>query len=113
MPFLPSYIYQNQSQEKKHSSNILSSEQNDFCRTTHQDFVLTSRSGASPSVFYEAQCQEALVKKNDLKEENDNYSKGELLIFFSSIVNGQCHLVVLRPRKSCVFFSYLCLFLSS
>ncbi|KAJ1077250.1 hypothetical protein K5549_005420 [Capra hircus] len=77
MPFLPSYIYQNQSQEKKHSSNILSSEQNDFCRTTHQDFVLTSRSGASPSVFYEAQCQEALVKKNDLKEENDNYSKGE------------------------------------
>ncbi|XP_006046150.2 centromere protein J isoform X1 [Bubalus bubalis] len=76
-PFLPSYIYQNQSQEKKHPSNILSSEQNDFCRTTHQDFVLTSRSGASPSVFYEAQCQEALVKKNDLKEENDNYSKGE------------------------------------
>lgn len=38
-------------------------------------------------MFYEAQCQEALVKKNDLKEENDNYSKGELLIFLSSIVN--------------------------
>ena len=54
-------------------------------------------------MFYEAQCQEALVEKNDLKEENDNSSKGELLIFLSSIVNGQCHLVVLRQGKSYIF----------
>ncbi|XP_059540147.1 centromere protein J isoform X2 [Myotis daubentonii] len=76
-PFLPSYIYQNQTQEKTYTSNTLSNEQNNFCRTTHQDFVLTSKSGASPSLFYEAQYQEALVKKNDLKEENHNYLKGE------------------------------------
>ncbi|XP_036687745.1 centromere protein J [Balaenoptera musculus] len=76
-PFLPSYIYQNQTQEKKHTSNILSDEQNNFRRTTHQDVVLTSKSGASPNLFYEAQYQEALVKKNDLKEENHNHPKGE------------------------------------
>ncbi|XP_015420538.1 PREDICTED: centromere protein J [Myotis davidii] len=76
-PFLPSYIYQNQTQEKTYTSNTLSNEQNNFCRTTPQDFVLTSKSGASPSLFYEAQYQEALVKKNDLKEENHNYLKGE------------------------------------
>ncbi|XP_032467407.1 centromere protein J isoform X2 [Phocoena sinus] len=76
-PFLPSYIYQNQTQEKKHTSNILSDEQNNFRRNTHQDFVLTSKSGASPNLFYEAQYQEALVKKNDLKEENHNHPKGE------------------------------------
>ncbi|XP_059935662.1 centromere protein J isoform X2 [Mesoplodon densirostris] len=76
-PFLPSYIYQNQTQEKNHTSNILSDEQNNFRRTTHQDFVLTSKSGASPNLFYEAQYQEALVKKNDLKEENHNHPKGE------------------------------------
>ncbi|XP_036893031.1 centromere protein J isoform X2 [Sturnira hondurensis] len=75
--FLPSSLYQNQTQEKTHTSNTLSSEQNNFCRTTHQDFVLTSKSGASPSLFYAAQCEEALVKKNDLKEENYNHSKGE------------------------------------
>lgn len=88
-PFLPSYIYQNQTQEKTYTSNTLSNEQNNFCRTTPQDFVLTSKSGASPSLFYEAQYQEALVKKNDLKEENHNYLKGELLIFLSSL-NQEC-----------------------
>ncbi|XP_054945376.1 centromere protein J isoform X2 [Physeter macrocephalus] len=76
-PFLPSYIDQNQTQEKKHTSNILADEQNSFRRTTHEDFVLTSESGASPNLFYEAQYQEALVKKNDLKEENHNHPKGE------------------------------------
>ncbi|XP_058897436.1 centromere protein J isoform X3 [Kogia breviceps] len=76
-PFLPSCIYQNQTQEKKHTSSILSDEQNNFRRTTHQDFVLTSKSGASPNLFYEAQYQEAFVKKNDLKEENHNHPKGE------------------------------------
>ncbi|KAM5336508.1 centrosomal P4.1-associated protein isoform 2-T2 [Glossophaga mutica] len=75
--FLPSSLYQNQTQEKTHTSNILSNEQNNFCRTTHQDFVLTAKSGASPNLFYVAQYEEALVKKNDLKEENYNHSKGE------------------------------------
>lgn len=65
-------------QEKMHTFNILSTEQ-DFC--TPQDFVLTSKSSASHNMFYEAQCQEALAKKNDLKEENHNLPIGELLIF--------------------------------
>ncbi|XP_016059048.1 PREDICTED: centromere protein J isoform X2 [Miniopterus natalensis] len=76
-PFLPSHIYQNQTQGKTYTSNILSCEPNNFCRTTHQDFVSTSKSDASPSLFYEAQYQETLVKKNDLKEENHNHPKGE------------------------------------
>ncbi|KAF6117918.1 centromere protein J [Phyllostomus discolor] len=75
--FLPSSLYQNQTQEKTRTSNILSNEQNNFCRTTRQDFVLTSKSGASPNLFYAARYEEALVKKNDLKEENYNHSKDE------------------------------------
>uniref|UniRef100_A0A2K6F6P9 Centrosomal P4.1-associated protein n=1 Tax=Propithecus coquereli TaxID=379532 RepID=A0A2K6F6P9_PROCO len=67
-PFSPTYVFPNQTQEKTHSSNILSNEQNNFCITTHQDFVLTSKS---------PQYQEALVKKNDLKEENHNHPSGE------------------------------------
>ncbi|XP_064442401.1 centromere protein J isoform X3 [Mirounga angustirostris] len=76
-PFSPAYIYQNQTQEKTHTSSILADEQNNFCRTAHPDFVLTSKSGASLNLFCEAQYQEALVKKNDLKEENHNHSLGE------------------------------------
>ncbi|KAM6179659.1 centrosomal P4.1-associated protein [Erethizon dorsatum] len=68
-PFLPSYVYPNQTQEKLHSSNILPDEQNNFCRGTHPDFVLTSKR-ASPNLFYESQCQEAIVKKYDLKEDS-------------------------------------------
>ncbi|XP_045423669.1 centromere protein J isoform X2 [Lemur catta] len=67
-PFSPPSVFPNQTQEKTHSSSILSDEQNNFCRTTQQDFVLTSKS---------AQYQEALVKKNDLKEENHNHPSGE------------------------------------
>ncbi|XP_019507952.1 PREDICTED: centromere protein J isoform X1 [Hipposideros armiger] len=77
MPFRPSCLYQNQTQEKTHTSNILSNEQNNFCKTIHQDFVSASKSGASPNLFYEAQYPEALVKKNDLKEENHNRPVGE------------------------------------
>nr|XP_035953030.1 centromere protein J isoform X2 [Halichoerus grypus] len=76
-PFSPAYIYQNQTQEKTHTSSILADEQNNFCRTAHPDFVLTSKSGASLNLFCEARYQEALVKKNDLKEENHNHSLGE------------------------------------
>ncbi|XP_008567319.1 PREDICTED: centromere protein J, partial [Galeopterus variegatus] len=75
-PFLPSYMYPNQAQEKTHASNILSDEQNSFCRTTHQDFVLSSKS-TSFNLFDEAQYQDVLVKKNDSKEENHNHSTGE------------------------------------
>lgn len=85
-PFLPSYIYQNETLEKMHTSSILSDEQNNFCRTTHPDLVLTSKSGASLNLFGEAQYQETLVK-SDLKEENHNHSLGKLLIFFSSVPN--------------------------
>lgn len=74
--FLPSYIYSNQTQEKAHACRILSDEQNNFCRATHQDFVLTSKS-ASPSLFYESQYQEPVVKKNDLEEENHSHPTGE------------------------------------
>lgn len=86
-PFLPSYIYQNQTQEKKRTSNILSDEQNNFRRTTHPDFVLTSNSGASPNLFHEGPHQEALVKTNDLKGENPTRPKGEALMLPSSVVN--------------------------
>lgn len=86
-PFLPSYIYQNQTLEKTHTSSILFDEQNNFCRTTHPDLVLTSKSGASLNLFGEAQYQETLLKKSDLKEENHNHSLGKLLIFFSSVPN--------------------------
>ncbi|XP_012634062.2 centrosomal P4.1-associated protein [Microcebus murinus] len=67
-PFSPPYVLPNQIQEKTHSSNLLSDEQNNFCRTAHQDFVLISKN---------AQYQEALVKRNDLKEENHNHPSGE------------------------------------
>uniref|UniRef100_H0XC11 Centrosomal P4.1-associated protein n=1 Tax=Otolemur garnettii TaxID=30611 RepID=H0XC11_OTOGA len=68
LPFSPSHVCRNQTQEKTHSLNILSDKQNNFCRATHQDFVLTSKC---------AQYQEALTKKNDSKEENHNCPKGE------------------------------------
>ncbi|KAM9604219.1 centrosomal P4.1-associated protein isoform 2-T4 [Trichechus inunguis] len=76
-PFLPSFIHQNQTQEKVYTSSILLDEQNNFCRTANQDFVLTSKSSASPSLFCAAQCQEAPVKENDLKEENHRHPSGE------------------------------------
>ncbi|XP_023554937.1 centromere protein J [Octodon degus] len=70
-PFLPSCVYPNQTQEKLHASSILSDEQNNNnCRESHHDFVLTSTKRASPNLFYESQYQEAIVKKYDLKEEN-------------------------------------------
>uniref|UniRef100_A0A8D2KMB4 Centrosomal P4.1-associated protein n=1 Tax=Urocitellus parryii TaxID=9999 RepID=A0A8D2KMB4_UROPR len=74
--FLPSCVYSNQTQEKAHVCRILSDEQNNFCRATHQDFVLPSKS-ASPNLFYESQYQEPAVKKNDLKEENHSHPTGE------------------------------------
>ncbi|XP_071467470.1 centrosomal P4.1-associated protein isoform X1 [Marmota flaviventris] len=74
--FLPSCIYSNQTQEKAHVCRILSDEQNNFCRATHQDFVLPSKS-ASPNLFYESQYQEPAVEKNDLKEENHSHPTGE------------------------------------
>lgn len=77
MPFLPSYIYQNPVEEKKHLSTIISGEQNTLCRTSHQDFVSASNSGASPDLFHEAQCQEAAGKKSDLEEENRDHPVGE------------------------------------
>ncbi|XP_049723514.1 centromere protein J isoform X3 [Elephas maximus indicus] len=75
--FSSSFIHQNQTQEKMHTSNILSDEQNNFRSTANQDFVLTLKSGAFPSLFCGAQCEEALVKENDLKEENHHPASGE------------------------------------
>ncbi|EHB03068.1 Centromere protein J [Heterocephalus glaber] len=77
-PFLPSYVYPSQTQEKLHASNILSDEQN-FCRVTHHDFVLTSKSAPS-NLFYESQYQETIVKKYDSKEENQNHPTGENIL---------------------------------
>lgn len=45
------------------------------------------------------------MKKNDLKEENYNHSKGELLIFLSSAFNQECYQVVLRQEESFRHFS--------
>ncbi|XP_064131481.1 centromere protein J isoform X3 [Loxodonta africana] len=75
--FSSSFIHQNQTQEKMHTSNILSDEQNNFRSTANEEFVLTLKSGAFPSLFCGAQCQEALVKENDLKEENHHPASGE------------------------------------
>jgi centromere protein J len=74
---LPPCIYLSQAQEKLHAPNILPDEQSNFCRTSHQDFVLTSKN-AFPNLFYESQYQEALVKKSDSKEESHNHPTGEL-----------------------------------
>ncbi|KAM6178968.1 centrosomal P4.1-associated protein [Rhynchocyon petersi] len=76
-PFLPSYTHQNQVQEK---CIILSDEQSDACRTTHQDSVLASKSGASPSLYHEAQIQAALGKETDLQEENRHCPAGESIV---------------------------------
>ncbi|KAK2112590.1 hypothetical protein P7K49_012337 [Saguinus oedipus] len=75
----PSYIYPDPAQEETYASNILSHEQGNFCRTAHEDFVLTSKS-ASPNLFSEAQYQEAPVEKNNLKEENRNHPTGESIL---------------------------------
>ncbi|XP_012996618.1 centromere protein J isoform X2 [Cavia porcellus] len=68
-PFLPSYVYPNQTQEKLHSSNISFDEQNNLCKATPHDFVPASKR-SSPNLFFESQYQEAIVKKYDLKEDN-------------------------------------------
>ncbi|XP_011373771.1 centromere protein J isoform X1 [Pteropus vampyrus] len=62
-PALPPRVCQSQTPEQT------SSEHNSFGRTAHQSFVSTSKRGASPSLFSEAQYQEAPVGKSDLEEE--------------------------------------------
>ncbi|XP_077014886.1 centrosomal P4.1-associated protein isoform X2 [Tamandua tetradactyla] len=84
--FLPSYTYQNQTQEKMLTSNVLPDEQSNLCRTTNQAFVLTSKSGGSPNLFYEAHYQEAFVKKNDLKEENHDHPTGEGILCWEKMM---------------------------
>ncbi|XP_003919792.3 centrosomal P4.1-associated protein [Saimiri boliviensis] len=74
-----SYIYPDPAQEETNTSNILSHEQGNFCRTAHEDLVLTSKS-ASPNLFSEAQYQEAPVEKINLKEENSNHLTGESIL---------------------------------
>lgn len=49
-PFLPSYVYPNQTQEKLHSSNISFDEQNNLCKATPHDFVPASK-GLLPICF--------------------------------------------------------------
>ncbi|KAL0615345.1 Centromere protein J [Plecturocebus cupreus] len=74
----PSFIYPDPAQKETYASNLLSHEQGNFCRTAHEDFVLTSKS-ASPNLFSEAQYQEASVEKNNLKE-NLNHPTGEVIL---------------------------------
>ncbi|MEJ1280338.1 centromere protein J [Cricetulus griseus] len=74
-PFPPSHSHTNPNQENLHVSNILTDEQSNFCRATHQESVLTSENASD--LFYESQYPEAHVKKNDLKEENHNHPSGE------------------------------------
>ncbi|KAM5289401.1 LOW QUALITY PROTEIN: centrosomal P4.1-associated protein [Ctenodactylus gundi] len=69
--FSPSYVFLNETQEKMHVASVSPREQSNF-----NDFVLTSKS-TSPILHYESQCQEAIVKKNALKEENYNHPTGE------------------------------------
>ncbi|XP_005355503.1 centromere protein J [Microtus ochrogaster] len=74
-PLLPSESYRNPAQENPHASNILSDEQSNFCRTTHQDSVLTLKNAFD--LFYESKYPETHVKRKDLKEENHNHPSGE------------------------------------
>lgn len=92
LPALPPRVCQSQTPEQT------SSEHNSFGRTAHQSFVSTSKRGASPSLFSEAQYQEAPVGKSDLEEEKRIHPVvvGELLILLSSVLNQECCQVVLR-----------------
>lgn len=74
-PLLSSESYRNPAQENPHASNILPDEQSNFCRTTHQDSVLTLKNASD--LFYESQYPETHVKIKDLKEENHNHPSGE------------------------------------
>lgn len=74
-PPLPSQSYRNPAQENPHASNVLPDEQSNFCRSTHQDSVLTSKNVSD--LFYEPQYPETHVKRKDLKEENHNRPSGE------------------------------------
>ncbi|KAM4860184.1 centrosomal P4.1-associated protein [Thomomys bottae] len=74
-PFLPSHIYLDQSQDKSHASSVLSDEQSNFCRASHQDFISTSKSNSS-NLFYESQYQEVLIKKIDSKEGHQSHPVG-------------------------------------
>ncbi|XP_006879614.1 PREDICTED: centromere protein J [Elephantulus edwardii] len=75
-PFLPSLTHQTQAQDK---CSLLSDEQSNVCRAIPQDFVLASKSGASPTLYYEAESQEALVKENDFKGESRLHPAGDIL----------------------------------
>nr|XP_042140857.1 centromere protein J isoform X2 [Peromyscus maniculatus bairdii] len=77
-PFLPSHSFANPTnptQENLHASNILSNEQSNFCRATHQDSALTSKHASD--VFDESPYPEAHVRITDLKEENRDHPSGE------------------------------------
>lgn len=90
-PAFPPRVCQSQTPEQS------SSERNSFGRPTHQGFVSTSKRGASPSLFSEAQYQEAPVEKSDLEEEKRTHPvAGELLMLLSLALNQECRQVVLR-----------------
>lgn len=72
---LPSLCHPNPTQDNLHAPVIVPDEQSNFCKATQPDSVLTSKNASD--LFYESQCQEAHVKKNDLKEENPNHPSGE------------------------------------
>lgn len=72
---LPPHSYPNLTQENSCASNILPDEKSNFCRTTQQDSVLTSKSASG--LFYESQYQEVHVSRNDLKEESPDLPSGE------------------------------------
>lgn len=72
---LPPHSYPNLTQENSCASNILPDEKSNFCRTTQQDSVLTSKNASG--LFYESQYQEAHENRNDLKEESPDLPSGE------------------------------------
>lgn len=91
VPALPPRVCQHQTPEQTYS------ECNGFSRTAHQGFVSTSKRGAAPNLFSEAQYQEAPVEKSDLEEEKCTHPvEGELLLLLFSVLNQECRQVVLR-----------------
>lgn len=90
-PALPPRVCQSQTPEQTPS------ERNSFGRPTHHGFVSTSKTGAPPSLFSEAQYQEAPVEKSDLEEEKHTHPvEGELLMLLCCVLNRECRQVVLR-----------------
>ncbi|XP_040853760.1 centromere protein J-like isoform X1 [Ochotona curzoniae] len=84
MPFLPSYIFSNQGQDKAHTCSVLPDDH--ISLRTQQD--VSASQSASPSWFCEAQGPDALVT-SDAGEERQNHAAGEGVLSMTEQILGQ------------------------